>query len=162
MKSLCRCLPFVFTLSAAGVAWTGCAEPTPTTPGTTPPGDEGSGRQWPLPDGSDETEPADGSVEHEGTLEYTPLPQTKSMEAYMGVEFTLHHADGEETVLGASEAVTHEALEAAAGKTVRVGCIPQEATPPDPQESAPIGPDGAPLDRPGQCVVQRLEELPAP
>lgn len=164
LSPLCALL----VLGPASMAWSGCAEPAPASAPATPeaaPTDEAKPEAKAEPASDDTTKKKldDGTVEQAGTLEYTPLPQTKSVAAYMGVEFTLHHThDGGETVLEVSEAIPHETLEAAAGKKVRVTCTPQEATPPDPREAAPIGPDGAPLARPEKCVVQHLEVLTTP
>ena len=76
----------------------------------------------------------------------------------MGVEFTLR-GDDAETVLAASDNVSHEQLVAHDGKRVRVTCTPREPQPPNPMESAPMGPDGAPLQRPTKCAVTELSAL---
>lgn len=94
----------------------------------------------------------------EGTLIYAPLPPTRSVEAYMGVEYTLKTGD-DVHVLGASDAVPAEALRAQDGKRVRVQCTMVEAAAPSPTESYPVGPDGAPLLRPARCRVQTLTAL---
>ncbi|MCA9661542.1 MAG: hypothetical protein KC486_24595, partial [Myxococcales bacterium] len=99
-----------------------------------------------------------GTITREGVLEYQELPRTKSVAAYMGVEFTLR-GDDAETVLAASDNVSHEQLVAHDGKRVRVTCTPREPQPPNPMESAPMGPDGAPLQRPTKCAVTELSAL---
>ncbi|MEZ4384128.1 MAG: hypothetical protein R3A79_22535 [Nannocystaceae bacterium] len=105
-----------------------------------------------------EAAPGSAAITREGVLDYQELPRTKSVEAYMGVEFTLR-GDGEETALAASEGVPREALVAHAGRRVRVTCTPREPTPADPRESAPTRPDGAPLERPAKCAVSALTAL---
>jgi hypothetical protein len=92
----------------------------------------------------------------EGQLAYTPLPQTKSVEAYLGVEFTLDTGT-EKVVLDDSDAVPRARLEAAAGKRATVVCKMRPGTVPDPNESYPMNPDGTPMKRPDVCVVSSLE-----
>ncbi len=105
-----------------------------------------------------EPAPASGLVTREGQLEYTELPRTKSVEAYMGVEFTLK-GEGEPLVLAASETVSHDSLVARHGERVRVECTPKKPTPPDPNSSYPTDMDGKPLERPTKCVVSKLTAL---
>jgi hypothetical protein len=122
--------------------------PTPATPPAS------------APDGSapaDEA-PTAAAITREGVLEYKELPRTKSVAAYMGVEFTLRADDGE-TALAASQSVPHEQLVAHDGKRIRVTCTPREPTPANPMEPAPMGPDGAPLARPTKCAVTELSAL---
>lgn len=102
-------------------------------------------------------ETAGGERRLEGTLRYTELPKTRSVEAYLGVEFVLTDADGAEHVLAPSSAVSHETLVAADGKAVAVTGRWVEPTPPDPNSSYPTGADGEPLERPAHYEVQTLE-----
>ncbi len=119
--------------------------------------------------GSSETKPdeapaptdpaaAPGEITVEGPLKYTELPRTKSVEAYMGVEFSVE-VDGKRTVLAASEKVSREQLLALDGKRVKLHCAQQPASTPNPMESAPMGPDGKPLQRPAECKVSWLKAL---
>lgn len=107
------------------------------------------------------TEPADpspmaASLSYSGKLTYTELPATKSVEAYLGVEFTLTTASGP-VVLDSSDNVSHDALIALDGKTIEVQCSPRRPRPPSPDESYPMGPDGQPLARPTKCVVYSVQ-----
>lgn len=109
-----------------------------------------------------EVAPVDAGVptgttrELEGTLRFQPLPEAKSVEAYLGVEFTLE-SGGEVVVLGSSERVSREVLEAANGRRVKVSCTMREGTVPSPHESYPMEADGSPMKRPDVCVVQALQ-----
>jgi hypothetical protein len=105
--------------------------------------------------GDAEADAETGSVTREGVLEYKELPRTRSVAAYMGVEFTLK-AEGEETVLAASKAVSRETLIEQHGKRIKVKCTLRAPEPPDPRSQYPTGPDGAPLQRPTTCVVDEL------
>lgn len=100
--------------------------------------------------------PTGASRELEGTLRFQPLPETKSVEAYLGVEFTLE-AGGEVVVLGPSERVSREVLEAASGRRVKVSCTMREGVVPRHDESYPMEADGSPIKRPDVCVVQSLQ-----
>ena len=92
----------------------------------------------------------------EGTLKYTPLPAAKSVEAYLGVEFTLD-IGREKVVLGASDTVPRERLEAAADTRVKVVCTLRPGRVPEPYEAYPVDMDGKPMKRPDVCVVSALE-----
>lgn len=100
--------------------------------------------------------PTGATRELEGTLRFKPLPEGKSVEAYLGVEFTLE-AGGEVVVLGPSERVSREVLEAANGRRVKVSCAMREGAVPRPDESYPMEADGSPMKRPDVCVVQQLQ-----
>jgi len=96
-----------------------------------------------------------------GTLKFNELPKTKSVEAYMGKEFTLTDAAGKEHNLKASETVSHDTLKSHDGKTIEVTCVPFEAKAPNPMEAAPMqvgGPKGTskPMKRPGGCRVTQV------
>ena len=129
----------------ASTAATSHAAPAPDEP---PPAEEPEAK----------TSPTDGLTVREGELEYTELPRTKSVAAYMGVEFTLK-GEGDPLVLEESDAVSHETLVGLHGKRVRVECTPRAPTPPDPESSYPTDMDGAPLPRPSKCVVSKLTPL---
>lgn len=100
--------------------------------------------------------PTGATRELEGTLRFQPLPESKSVEAYLGVEFTLE-AGGEVVVLGSSERVSREVLEAANGRRVKVSCTMREGAVPSHDESYPTEADGSPMKRPDVCVVQTLQ-----
>lgn len=99
---------------------------------------------------------AGATRELEGTLRFQPLPESKSVEAYLGIEFTLE-AGGEVVVLGSSERVSREVLQAASGRRVKVSCTMREGAVPSPDESYPMEADGSPMKRPDVCVVQSLQ-----
>lgn len=95
-----------------------------------------------------------------GVLRYTELPRTKSVEAYMGREFTL--VTGEEALnLKASAAVPAERLRALDGATITVRARFHPAAGPDPRESAPMGADGAAMMRPAYHEVLEVVSAPA-
>jgi hypothetical protein len=103
------------------------------------------------------TAEVDGVRTVEGTLKYEPLPKSRSVRAYMGVEFTI--GDGaDRVVLKSSDKVSREALIAAAGSKVRVTCRTQAPTQPEPGSAYPMGPDGQPLQRPETCRVLTLSK----
>lgn len=93
-----------------------------------------------------------------GTLKYEPLPATKSVRAYNGVEFTLDL--GSEAVPLAAGAITRETLVANKNKKVTVVCTMGTPQLPNPQEAHPVGPDGAPVARPAKCAVTSLTPAP--
>lgn len=94
-----------------------------------------------------------------GTLKFTELPKTKSVEAYLGKEFTLTDAMGKAHNLKASDTVSRDTLKSHDGKVLEVTCVPFEAKAPNPMEAAPMegsGPKGGkskPMKRPGGCTV---------
>lgn len=94
-----------------------------------------------------------------GVLHYTEIPPVKSVEAFMGREFTLAIAGAESLNLKASAAVTDEQLRALDGATitVRARYHPEKQPPPDVQ--APMGADG-PMAWPAYHEV--LELVPGP
>lgn len=100
--------------------------------------------------------PTGASRELEGTLRFQPLPESKSVEAYLGVEFTLE-TGGEVVVLGPSERISREVLQAASGRRVKVSCTMREGAVPRPDESYPMEADGSPMKRPDVCVVLQLQ-----
>ncbi|MFT7624727.1 MAG: hypothetical protein ACI9WU_003916, partial [Myxococcota bacterium] len=91
-----------------------------------------------------------------GTLTYEPLPQTKSVRAYRGVEFEVVSGT-EKLAVSPSSAVDKATLIAAAGQEVAIGCLPGRPKAPDPMESAPTGLDGKPEPRPAKCSVRTLK-----
>ncbi len=91
-----------------------------------------------------------------GTLRYKALPQTMSVEAYLGVEFTLTDAEGAEHVLAPSDAVPHEALVARDGQRVTVTGEWFVPPPPDEGSAYPTDANGKPLARPGRYRVLAL------
>ena len=105
-------------------------------------------------------EPAAESKTLEGVLAYKPLPTTKSVAAYMGVEFTL--ATDNDPVALTTGAVSRDTLITASGKRVRVVCVLATARAPSPHESAPLGIDGKPVPRPAKCQVNELTLLEPP
>lgn len=94
-----------------------------------------------------------------GVLRYTEIPPVKSVEAFMGREYTLALAGAESLNLKASATVSDEQLRALDGKTitVRARYHPEKSPPPDVQ--APMGPDG-PMAWPAYYEV--LELVPGP
>lgn len=102
---------------------------------------------------------APAELSYEGVLHYKALPMTKSVEAYLGVDLTLERGDGEAPLPLAGSAIwPHDRLIALDGKRIAVDCVMQPGAAPRAEESAPMGPDGAPLPRPAKCAVQRLVE----
>ncbi|HRE88941.1 MAG TPA: hypothetical protein PK095_07325 [Myxococcota bacterium] len=100
--------------------------------------------------------PAGATRELEGTIRFQPLTESKSVEAYLGIEFTLE-SGGEVVVLGPSERVPRAVLEAANGRRVKVSCTMREGAVPSSHESYPMEADGSPMKRPDVCVVGALE-----
>ncbi len=94
-----------------------------------------------------------------GTLRHTPSSPTKSVEAYLGVEFVLE-ATGEKVVLSPSQAVRAEALVALKNRVVEVTCIPRAPIVPSRDESYPMEPDGTPMKRPAKCEVVAARAAP--
>lgn len=91
-----------------------------------------------------------------GTITHHPIDGArKSVDAYLGKDFTLETEAGEELVLKPG-AVSEPALRAHAGKPARVVCRPLPDLAPDPMEQAPLGAEGKPLARPGGCAVDEL------
>lgn len=104
-----------------------------------------------------DTNAAPGAERHlEGLLTHTPIEDRKSVESYLGVEFSLD-LGGEVVVLGASDTVSREALAARKGQRVKVVCTMREGAVPRPDESYPMEADGSPMKRPPVCVVSALE-----
>ena len=140
---------FPALLFAASLSACSGSKPTPD-PTPPPPGVKGSEPMKPPPPAA----PAEET--HTGTLKYTPLPPTMSVEAYMGVEYTLE-SEGGKVVLGASESVNAEALEAMDGKNVTVKCTKEAAAPPEDDNMAhPIDQEGEALPRPQKCLVSSI------
>ncbi len=110
----------------------------------------------PVADAPPAGEPAPGStVSQSGTLRHDPIPQAKSIEAYMGREF-LVVSDGGELLVEPKDAAMREQLVALAGKRVHVECVVRRPPPPDPMSSYPMGADGGPMRRPDFCVIEAL------
>ncbi|PRQ01187.1 hypothetical protein [Enhygromyxa salina] len=109
-----------------------------------------------------EQPPADPtSLTVSGALTYTELPRTKSVEAYMGREFTLVDAAGTEHNLKPSDTVSHEQLVGRSGQTVEVTCTPFAEQQPNPHEQAPQGAPGqGAMPRPAGCTVTALSPAP--
>lgn len=129
----------------AALGLTACSASNPTTPDAA------------VPTGPVPTSPPDlapGERRLEGQLAYKPLPTEKSVEAYLGVEFTIDIGT-EKVVLGASDTVSRESLEAAAGKRATVVCTMRPGAVPRPEESYPMEGD-QPMKRPDVCVVRSL------
>lgn len=87
-----------------------------------------------------------------GTLRHHPLSDTKSLEAYHGIELSLDVGD-ESVALGVGPGVDGDALKALAGRQVALTCVPRGPTAPDPAESYPIDADGRAIPRAARCVV---------
>lgn len=81
-----------------------------------------------------------------GTLRYTPVPATMSVEAYLGEELVLVEGD-RRWVLSESEKVSRQTLVGLDGKAVTLTALRVPPTAPSPMEAAPLGPDGAPMMR---------------
>lgn len=99
----------------------------------------------------------EGATRLAGRLTYRELPATRSVEAYLGVEFVLTDDAGREHVLAPSDAVPHDALARRDGQRVEVSgewYVPQ---PPPPGSEYPIDADGQPLARPGRYRVLTLD-----
>jgi hypothetical protein len=92
-----------------------------------------------------------------GTLRYTPIPPTKSMEAYMGVEFVIE--DGaDKHVVSETAKVSRETLEGLADKKVEAKGVFAKGAKPCPYESYPTGMNGEPLERPGRYHLISISE----
>ncbi len=104
---------------------------------------------------------ASGVRELRGTLRYKPLPQTKSLEAYHGIEFTLE-SGAEVVALDTSDAVSHELLEALNGQFVVVTCTPRTMALPTPTEAYPVDPNGSPVPRAARCDVTAIARGASP
>lgn len=102
----------------------------------------------------------EGAVTVEGTLSVTPREtDRKSVVAYRGERFILS-TDTERVSIFASDSVPDEALEALAGRRVTVTGVKVAPRAPGPNEQAPLGPDGAPMRRPGGLRAIRVAPLP--
>jgi hypothetical protein len=104
------------------------------------------------------TAPSDVSRSLAGTLHYTEVPHTMSVEAYLGVAFRVE-TGSESVALRPAGAVTEAALQALDGKQVRLTCIPRPPTKPNLYEQYPLGPDGEPMARPSFCELQTIEAV---
>ena len=108
-----------------------------------------------VPVAEPETAPSEAtqgaSRELEGTLTYTRLPETKSVEAYEGIEFRVAG-----TAVEPSEAVSRDVLMGLDGKSVTVRCTMRTPPPPARHESYPVGMDGRALPRPDRCTVSSI------
>ncbi len=91
----------------------------------------------------------------EGRLIHTPLSEEKSVEAYLGVEFSLRVAN-RTVVLSTSETVTRADLLAAKDTDVKVTCTMRRGSVPSEHESYPMEGDGSPMRRPDTCQVTSL------
>jgi hypothetical protein len=91
----------------------------------------------------------------EGRLIHTPLPEEKSVEAYLGVEFSLRIAN-RSIVLSPSDTVTRDDLLAAKDTEVKLTCIMRRGAVPSDHESYPMEGDGSPMKRPDTCQVTTL------
>jgi hypothetical protein len=103
---------------------------------------------------------ASAPVSLEGIMRYTPLPRTKSVKAYLGVEFSLgvlYRA----IPLSAPNTDMRERMIAAKGKAVRLTCLMIKPPTPHKGSSFPVGPDGAALVRPSKCAVKKLSVVEA-
>lgn len=90
----------------------------------------------------------------EGVVEHTPLPPTKSVEAWLSQDITLVGAAGRWD-LSASPEVPDEVLASFAGQRVRVVAEEVPARAPEAWESAPMGLDG-PMQRPATWRVVEI------
>jgi hypothetical protein len=129
----------MFRLAVPLLAAVGCAAATSTTP--TP-----SAAAPATSTGS-----VDGARELTGVLTYAPLPETKSVEAYEGVEFRVAG-----TPVESSESVSRDMLMGYDGKSVTVRCTMRTPPPPAMHESYPVGMDGRALPRPARCTVSSI------
>ena len=92
-----------------------------------------------------------------GTLRFTPIPPTKSVEAYMGVEFVIE--DGaDKHVVSETAKVSRETLEGLADKKVEAKGVFAKGAKPCPHESYPTGMNGEPLERPGRYHLVSISE----
>lgn len=117
------------------------------TPAATPPAESEPAAEEPAAD--------PGSITVTGTLTHTELPRTKSVEAYLGKEFTLVDAAGTEHNLKPSDTVSHEQLVERSGQAVEVTCAPFPEQQPPPHVSAPMA-DGGSMPYPAGCRVTAL------
>lgn len=86
-----------------------------------------------------------------GVLTWHEIPNTKSVEAYEGVEFRINGEPVEP-----SEHVSRDALLALKDKKVEVVCTMRKGVVPGEMESYPINRDGSPAPRPDQCQVHKI------
>ncbi len=101
----------------------------------------------------------EGATRLSGRLEYRELPQTRSVAAYLGVEFALTDDAGQEQVLEPSDDVPREELVSHHGRRVEVTGEWYVPPPPPPGSEYPVGPDGEPMARPGRYRVLSLVTL---
>jgi hypothetical protein len=96
-----------------------------------------------------------------GALEHQPYDaRRKSIESYLGAEFFLNAADGARHVLRPTAAHPREELLRFAGQRVEIAAEYTEGELPDPNESYPTEPDGAPLRRGAGMRVLEIRALP--
>ena len=95
-----------------------------------------------------------------GVLKYTELPKTKSVEAYMGREFSLATGGDGPLNVKASATVSEEQLRALDGATITVRARYHPESKPTHGESAPMGPDGTVMAWPSYFEV--LEVMSGP
>lgn len=94
-----------------------------------------------------------------GTIRYTPIPPTKSIESFLGQDLAL--IDGGSTWdLCGSKAVSEELLVGLAGKRVEITAEHIPARAPNPMEQAPmVGPREL-MERPETWRVLSVQEIP--
>ncbi|MBK8265230.1 MAG: hypothetical protein IPK80_28355 [Nannocystis sp.] len=96
-----------------------------------------------------------------GTLEHQPYDaRRKSVESYLGAESFLNAADGERHVLRPTADHPREELLRFAGQRVEIAAEYTEGELPDPNESYPTEPDGAPMRRGAGMRVLEIRALP--
>ncbi|MBA3549650.1 MAG: hypothetical protein H0T76_24495, partial [Nannocystis sp.] len=118
------------------VSLAGCAGPARTEGEPPPAAAAPSPGPAPAAATSAEAAPADGEERrYTGVLHYTELPKSKSVEAYMGREFSLDAGGDGSLNIKASAAVSEEQLRALDGATITVRARYHPASKPDPMES---------------------------
>jgi hypothetical protein len=150
MKQIARWAWLSFVLVACGKA--------ETSPGTTTatPKPETSASAEAASASATATTQAPQGAEASGTL-VVAKRGVMSVEAYLG-RFKLVDGDKEVRIFP-SDAVPEEALEKWAGKRIRVRGAVVAPSDPNPNEAAPQGPDGKPMQRPGGVRAEKVEGL---
>lgn len=94
----------------------------------------------------------------QGVVTYTPLPPTKSLEAWLSQDLTLVDGDRRWDLSGTAE-IPDEVIASFDGKRVQVTAVAIPERAPESWESAPMGLDG-PMMRPATWQVTAITALP--
>ncbi len=139
------------------VVLAGCAGPARTEGEPPPAAATQSSAPAPAAATPAEAAPADGEERrYTGVLHYTELPKTKSVEAYMGREFSLDTRGHGQLNIKASATVAEEQLRALDGATVSVRVRYHPESKPTQGEPAPMGADHTAMAWPSYFEVLEI------